>query len=356
VWLESYLQLTGSGSGSVNRAENYQLRAFPANTSYSALEKNTGGRISIADFNASQLYLSPKKFLNTNFFGEPNQDSVVFTGSVVVGGAGDDFEFLGCENLTIASGAFVTTSTKKKGLVIYVKSNCVIEGTLSLDGKGRSGSLSDVVTSVWKNVTSSFVVESASFTSDSTWPLETTYQPYQALASEQFGVSTSSVAFGLGGAGGNATAAGGAGATGSFYAGGTGGGGAAATFAGGAAATLAVSGGLGADDGAGTVGGSGANDSGGSIFIFVGGHLILGPTGVLTATGSNGTGGTGPLAAGGGGGAGGGMIRVFYGVNFYNFGGTFIVNGGLGGPGVNGGANGVAGTSGSLQIIKLLSN
>ena len=356
VWLESYLQLTGSGSGSVNRSENYKLRAFPMNTSYSALEKDTGGRMSIADFNASQLYLSPKKFLNTNFFGEPDQDSVVLTGSVVLGGSGDDFEFFGYENLTIASGAFVTTSTKKKGLVIYVKSNCVIEGTLSMDGKGRSGSLSDLPTSVWKNVTSSFVVESASFTTDSTWPLETTYQAYQALVSEQFGVSTSSVAFGFGGAGGNTSAAGGAGATGSFYAGGLGGGGAAAAFTGSAATDLAVSSGAGGNDGGGTIGGNGAANSGGSIFIFVGGHLILGSTGLLTATGSQGANGVGSLAAGGGGGAGGGMIRAFYGVNFYNFGGTFQVNGGLGGTGLNGGTNGLPGSSGSLQIIKLLSN
>jgi len=58
----------------------------------------------------------------------------------------------------------------------------------------------------------------------------------------------------------------------------------------------------------------------------------------------------------GGGGGGGGSVNVFYGYNFYNLSGSILVNGGLGGNGINGGQNGSDGGAGSSQIVKLLTN
>ena len=362
VFLNGYFQLPGAVS--INAAASTQLTIDGVYAKYSALEKDSGGKISISDFNSASVCITPKQFINKNYFGNGIVGNQIYTGSVLVGGSSDGFEFLDFDNLTIASGATVTTSTKKRGLIIYVKENCIIEGTLSMNGMGHSGSINDSSSVVWKNISASFIVESSSLASDSTWTNEQLYQPYTNGISTQFGISTYTLPgvnglFGGGGSGGGAYASGGLGSTSSYWSGGTGGGGAAVNSTGRNAGDYALNGGLGGISSS-ISGGLGAANPGGSIYLFVGKNLILGSTGIITATGSNGLNGsnspTPPNNTGGGGGAGGGNVNIFYGFNYYNLGGSIHVEGGLGGTGFNGGTNGSNGGSGSYQIVKLLTN
>jgi hypothetical protein len=375
VYIYGYLNV--SGSGSMNKSRTLFIDEALRSGTYSLLEKDMGGKLSVEDINNAVLNLSPKKYINKNFFGIGLGDAV-YTGSTMIGGVSSDYEVLDFNNLTIASGAFITTSTRKKGLVIYVRENCFIEGTLSMDGRGVSSSYSSDTTGsiIWRNISSSFIVESASLVVSSSWLEENVYQPYEEGTSSQVGISTygltaytagdTSGVFGGGGSGGESFqgAAGGLGGTSSIFGGGCGGGGAAADVAGGDAGQYASSVGIGGlyhTIGFGdSFGGDGGNP-GGSIYLFVGKNLVLGPTGKISAKGSDGT--TGyqhqwqpSTQIGGGGGGGGGHVSIFYGLNYYNLGGTIDVGGGNGGAGIAGGNSGSIGGSGSIQILKVLTS
>jgi hypothetical protein len=361
VYLYGYLQL--SGSASINQELSNRLTGTSVSNKMSILEKELGGKLSPLDVNRSYLTILPKKFINQNYFGLGSDGNALYTSSAIVGDSSNNFQILDYNNLTIASGAFVTTSVKNRGLIIYVRENCVIEGTLSMDGMGHSGSITDLPTDVWKNTSSFFVMDSSSLATGSTWYNEQLYQTYTSETSSQFGISTYTAGgnsnqngvdgvFGGGGGGGQTGGnSGGNGSSSSLYGGGTGGGGSAPGGNGNDAGQYGAFGGIGFNGG--VFGGNGSNNSGGSIYLFVGKNLILGPTGKITATGSNGT--NGAVGAGGGG-SGGGCIKVFYGLNFYNLSGSVLVNGGFGGTGTAGGQNGGNGGSGSYQIVKVLTN
>jgi len=369
VYLNTYFEDTSSVS--INQSENTEISTLPMTTKYSAIEKDLGGQFTIDDFNSGSLVIVTRAYINQNYFGQGTMGNVVITGSVTVPTIGD-FAFLDYENLVIISGSILTTDNPCKGLVIYVKENCAIEGTISMDGKGLFGSLSDEPIKVWRNTSSLFSFESAS-NSPSSWIDEMTRQPYIVDTSSWVGLNqftapeTIGVFGGCGGGGSGGSSSyqigpitgslpGGRGGSSSLWGGGCGGGGAFAEMSGSDAYDYGVGPGMPISGGVDFSGGGGAK-GGGVIYLFVGGNLIMGSQSKISATGSNGTeAGTGLAGKGGGGGAGGGSINVFYGTNFYNLGGSLDVRGGKGSNGASGGTKGVDGSSGSIRLLHLLSN
>lgn len=361
VYLNTYFQTTGGQS--INQSENTSISTLPTTVAYTAVENDLGGHMTVDDFNSGSLTIVTRAFINQNYFGTGELGDVAITGSHFIP-ANNDFTFVEYQNLIITSGSVLTTQSPCKGLVVYVRENCVIEGTISMDGRGQRGYITDSPVNVWRN-TSSFSFESAS-SSPSTWMSEMAAQPYIANTSSWFGLNVLSSPeqtgiVGGGGRGGDSLIGlGGRGGSSSYWGGGCGGGGAggvAGATTGNDALDYSTPGGGLSVEGSGSIVGQGAQYGGGVIYLFVGGNLILGPQSMITATGSDGGSTVGTInPVGGGGGAGGGNINVFYGTNLYDLGGTFNVNGGKGTQGVNGGDDGQDGSSGSIRLFHLLSN
>lgn len=269
-------------------------------------------------------------------------------------------------DLTINSGVTVIPAARCKGLVVYVKGNANIAGTLTMTARGASaaGVASDVA--FWANNGIGVPVPN-------TYPLPAAGAA--GAAAVPYSSGTGGVAPGItgtagtngqcGGGGSGAatnstsgTATSGAGATGTSYSGGTGGGGSRWIAGVGGAVSGAANGGTGgsavssdsggAGGGAGNPGGAGAangtagqNGTGGLIVVICSGDLTI--SGLVSADGCNGGTGTG------GGGSGGGSINLFYAGNLTNT-GTVRANGGAGGTGGPGGAGG-AGTTRIIGIV-----
>ena len=119
-------------------------------------------------------------------------------------------------------------------------------------------------------------------------------------------------------------------------------------------------------DGASANGNAGDGYAGGAVFIFVGGNVYIGETGLITANGGNGADGVvcTYVRSGGGGGAGGGIIVLAYN-GYYENHGTLRANGGLGGsstpsagsfPDYINGENGGVGSVLVSTLINLMRN
>lgn len=356
TFLNTYFQTNGN---SVNEHDNAEITSVPSTVAYSVFEKDRGGKLTVQDFNSGSIVVVPRQAINKNYYGYGGLGNVEITSSTVIPTDGD-FTFLEYQNLAVLSGSTITTSDRCRGLVIYVKENCIIEGSISMDGKGMFGSSGDASVDVWKNTSSLFLESNANLISTSTWPLEQENQLYSSGTSSWFGLNqfTPPNNTGLVGGGGNggstSQASGGFGGTSSLWAGGLGGSGAASSLFGIDANNYSISGGGGSIISGSLVSGQGAQHGGGVIYIIVGKNLILGSQSFISArglTGSNATGTGGQ--AGGGGGSGGGNITLFYGFNLYNLSGSINVSGGAGGLGINSGQNGSSGSAGTIRLVSL---
>jgi hypothetical protein len=299
-------------------------------------------------------------------------------------------------NLTVNAGHTLTTQVRRKGLIIYVSGDAVINGKISMTARGANadpvaagvpaGGLKIVrYTSATANVGTSDLsgtgstVESgqASVTSGTAW----TFARAGGSGGAANNIGGSSTTSSGGGAGGNSSyGAGGAGSAGTVFSGGSGGGGGGLRYmdmdgvcedvataggaatanggAGGAGAAVGVFGGCnssasGTGGGAGNPGGigrsigggvgnAGGTGTGGLLILFVRGNLTIGATGSIESKGMSG--GSGTLSDGGG--SGGGSILILYAGSLSNSG----VVSAAGGSGV-GRAGGNGSVRGPIQIL-----
>ena len=307
-----------------------------------------------------------------NYFGAGVADTTYSTNtnltvSNVQGSYDGDMVLAEYNTLTVDAGVTLSTNVPCRGLFIYVKGNCVINGTISMTAKGAYASPEDTTSPVaWGNAGSDNNTVGAdglrlgmlktgsteTFTNDGTGfngcgtavrtavgnqtNLGGDGKIYQvarqgaagaaAVGANTAGVDAisgqSTLASGGGGSGGSSSSSSptGAGSYGSCWGGGSGGGGIHNST--GAAADAAPWGGLGgsgnfggSSGGAGNPGGVGNGDhggtgetgTGGSIWLIVGGTLS--GSGTVESKGKNG----GPFvqnSCGGGGGSGGGAIVI----------------------------------------------
>ncbi|MES2803658.1 MAG: hypothetical protein V4654_14295 [Bdellovibrionota bacterium] len=296
--------------------------------------------------------------------------------------------------LTINSGHQLTTTVRRKGLLVYVQGNAVINGTLSMTARGAAvdpvaagvpaGGLkiarytaagSNVGSSDLSGTGSSSESGQNSVTQGVAWTFARAGAAGGA-ASDLSGTNGSAGQAGGGGAGADAVqgSSGGLGAAGTVFSGGAGGGGAgthlysnvgdglceplnsaagtAGSANGGAGGNAGTSsrmgalcntsstcsgGGAGNGGGSGTmVGGnctanSGASGTGGLLILIVGGNLTIGSGASIEAKGS--AGGLGVYWESHGGGSGGGNILILYAGNLSNAGAISSAGGGNGGSG-----------------------
>jgi hypothetical protein len=391
-----------SGSQRFNYDQSYITNTLPSSNATSILRKDNGLPFNLTDYSAMKVGIDSRQFVDANFYGRANLGNVRYTSSVTFTTTDDsDYYVLEYQNLTLDSGATLTVSNRCRGLVIYVKENCIINGVISMNGKGALGTLTGGF-KMFKNTTGSFNIMSASLDSGLTLSVEQLFQPIQQGVSSSFGIPQTGAAGGTGvdsvagnpgsagtngqgGGGGSGGTRGGSGqgslagdgAAGGCFGGGSGGGGNGTLLGGNATANSGqggngyIPGGSGPQGGggAGNPGGissglggaqSGGNGVGGTIYLIVGNFLYIGGTIQANglAGGNGGASGGGVSGGGGGGGSGGGPITILYGRNLFNL-GTIQSNGGAGGtgsPGTGGGAgrNGGSGGAGSIRIAKLV--
>ena len=223
VYLNTYF--SQESSGSVNQQDNSSISDIEALKSYSALEKDGGGKLTIDDINSGSINILTRKFINKNFFGSEQSEDQSFETTQSISTSGD-FVFLNYKNLFISNESLITTNNPCKGLVIYVKENCIIEGSISMDSKGISGSFEDHPIDLWKNISESFDFSGSKFATGSTWDLEIENQPYSSDFSDWFGLNSltpsgESNLVGGGGSGGSSSLnGGGLGGSSSYWAGG----------------------------------------------------------------------------------------------------------------------------------------
>ena len=291
------------------------------------------------------------------------------------------------ENLTINSGYTLTTAQPCRGMIIFVKGNCVINGTLSMRERGAladptsaGGSDSAAVDSSglrigYIDTGATETLSSVSLAGCGTAAV-TVASKFPALSSnghifniDRQGAAGAGNVSGHTTQGNDATSAanktGGGGSGGSHERGNTGAGAYGACFGGGSggggsrtgSATAAVNwGGKGGNAGSGTgcAGGagnpngngnsgftaSGETGTGGTLFLFVKGNLTIGGSGVITAEGSKGD----TATEGGGGNSGSGAIIIGYAGTLSNSGSITVgararntsTNNGKGGQGAAG--------------------
>lgn len=333
----------------------------------------------------------PKTVRIANFFGNGSLGSVTIgTNTTFTSSVDGNPVVRQYENLTINNGATVTVGNRCRGLVIYVKGNCTINGTVTMSAKGAiAGASTTMYPEIFlrKNTSGSYIIDPGSMTlpSDNVLlPMENDVQPSytgnvvmfnvpRAGASGGSGFTPSAGSNGVngqcgGGGGGGAgrynANGGGSGASGSCYGGGSGGGGSGGSDVhkpGGNAVAYSGAGGDGVGSeggkgggGAGNPGGAGYNTGslgvGGVIYLIVGGNLTIGSTGVVSARGSDGGNSNAGYGSRGGpgGGSGGGSITMIYGGSYSNA-GSVVAPGGNGGTGGYY-SNGAAGGAGSIRV------
>lgn len=297
--------------------------------------------------------------------------------------------------LTINSGNVLTVSNRCRGLFIYVKGDCTINGQLSMDSRGpyvnptvAGSSDSQIVNASGLKYWFHTIDNSGSeITVDGSWFNGAGVGVKTAIANQGYIKHADAITFvrqgagnntsggtgqtGGGGQGGLAQSGGrGSGSHGSCFGGGSGAGGARQSTGGsgtawggpGGNATrscggCATGGGAGNPGGSGTAssgtGGTGGTGTGGFLMLVVGGNLTVGPTGSITARGANG--GVAYCGANcaeyaSGGGSGGGNIAILYRGSFTNNGNITAAGGSAGG---SSSAYGSAGGNGSIQIRQI---
>lgn len=345
----------------------------------------------IHDFIGKQFAAQPKTIYYANYFGNGSLGNVTLASSQIFTSSLDGYPVIReYNNLTLNAAATMSVNNRCRGLVIYVKGNCTINGMINMSGYGAVAGASTASfppVYVRKNTGSALLnPHSQTFPTDNILiPIENANQAsytgntviFQVPragaagaaqpAGQQGGVAGVAGIDGQCGGGGGGSSGrngypGGSGGSGSCYGGGAGGGGAGGSFGatGSSANMYSGAGGAAGDSGAGGAGspaGTGfiapGNGVGGVIYIIVGGDLTIGASAKIQSTGS--AGGSCDIGdgsrGGAGGGSGGGSITLMYGGTYSNS-GTITAAGGAGG--INGyyGLGG-AGGAGSIRTAKL---
>lgn len=304
-----------------------------------------------------------KKF-GHNYFGTGSDGTVTISSNTDLTSTTDgDFVIKEYDTLTVNSGVTLSVSNRCKGLIIYVKNNCTVNGTITMTAKGPN------LASPTEGIAFPRHLDSAG--------VKGLVTDYRSVATGGSGGAGSVVVgnpggtitngTGGGGSGGSGYNTSGAGATGTCFSGGAGGGGGsggagvAGGANGGAGGAAGASGAVGAGGGAGNPGGApynggstGSTGTGGFLALVVGGNLTIGASGVISSDGSNGgDGGPNGTYPGGGGASGAGRVTVLYAGTLSNS-GTVRANGGTGGPpaGQPGGAGGAGQVTGPTKVSK----
>ncbi len=227
-------------------------------------------------------------------------------------------------DLTIPEGVSINANSRKKGMVLYVEGDALIEGNINMDYRGANVRGQDLL--IMREDGTEYIIPA----------LGASGAPRISCANcdgqnGQWGTDGATGGGGSGGRGGHLyTAYSGAGGAGTSFSGGAGGGGvytmdgyrsagngSSIGGAGGAGRTSSStrdSGGGGGNPGGARSGGgatSGSTGTGGLLILIVEGDVEIDYTGGLTADGNRG--GNGEVFGAGAGGAGGGSINLFYG-------------------------------------------
>ncbi|MBN2140853.1 MAG: hypothetical protein JW718_07585 [Desulfovibrionaceae bacterium] len=322
-----------------------------------------------------------------NWFGDGSDGEVVISADTSLALTLDgDMVVKNYESLTIDEGKTLSVQNRCKGLLVYVRGDCAINGTLSMTARGahadpvaagvseagllfrrfKSGETeSNAETDLLSGAGADAVA------AENNQPQVSgngkVYAITRAGAAKGSGVvnssggnggaGTSGQSGGGGAGGGGPSVRGGHGADGSCFSGGPGGsGGWTATGddadpnggPGGGGDFGGNSGGAGNPGGAGEGHGeSGDDGTGGLIVLIVGGDLTIGANGKIESNGADGGDGVSADCTAGGA-SGGGPILVLYAGDLSNS-GTIQSNGGSGGTGVGQGKIGGNGGAGSIQ-------
>ncbi len=296
-----------------------------------------------------------------NWFGDGTDGDVTISANTTITPV-SNVALKNYNSLTINSGVSLTASSSCAAMLIYVKNNCTINGTLHMNGLGASYTTEDIDVSRFVDPGSAdgsaadplFPSESNQPTSGvSTGTLTRNKSAQPGAASSTNGVTNQTG----GGGGGSAGTAGGGGDGGTGGNGAPGGGGGPES---------------GCTVGQGGSGGAGSTSRGGVLILVVGGNLTIGASGIISATGGDGGGGSpGGNASGGGdcqggnggnggGGAGGGRVILLYKGTLSNSGSVSVVGGAGGGGGAGGspggspGSSGTAGGNGTSTIVQVV--
>lgn len=298
-----------------------------------------------------------------NYFGSGIDGAVTISSNTNLTSTTDgEFVIMQYSSLTVNVGTTLSVSNRCKGLIIYVQGACVLNGVISMSGKGPA------LASATDGLIYRYFPDAAGARGLITEFLSVATGGAGGAAQTvtgQNGLPGGTATNGTGGGGSGAlrvSGASGGGGTGTCYSGGSGGGagsGATATAASGAGAGGAAAGtgengghgGTGNPGGAGSGSGglAGTSGNGGFILLIVGGNLTIGASGGLRANGVNGTNST--AARVGGGASGGGRIGCFYAGTLSNS-GTLTATGGAGGTANNndGGNGGNGSVTGPTKI------
>jgi len=326
-----------------------------------------------------------------NWFGDGSDGNVVISSDTDITSVLDgDMVVKNYVDLTIDAGYTLSVSNRCKGFLIYCQGDLVVNGTISMTGKGPAvaGTSDHYIRRLKSGQTESgdsLMTEfgTAAVNAEANQPtLSSNGKTYNLKnAGGSAGTAnggtggTATEACGGGGGGGGGSANGGNGSVGRLFGGGGGGGGggsntgSAASAAGqGGTGGTGANGGLGEAGGGGGAGGTGGGTSGyggtgptasagspgagGVLVIIVRGDIDIGTSGSIEADGTGGGGGGYDISnAGGGGGAGsgGGRVLILYGGSItITGGGSVSAYGGNGGPGrAAGGTNGGNGGAGA---------
>jgi hypothetical protein len=281
-----------------------------------------------------------------NYWGDGSDGVLNTSGNVTLASTLDgDMVVRNYISLTINAGHTLTVANRCKGLVIYVRGDCIINGTLSMTQRGAHA---DASAAGDPNGTPGlkfprFTATGAdAYTAPSTVSLANAGAAIIAAEANQKRINGSGTVYtiarygsgGKGGDGGLGITQGwaGVGAMGTCFSGGSGGGSGADIInqhgfpgspnggPGGAGGGPGAGGGAGnpggITPGAGYVDYPGGNGTGGTIILFVKGNLTVGPSGKIESQGADGA--LVGMSAAMGGGSGGGAILVLYGGSLTN--------------------------------------
>lgn len=278
-----------------------------------------------------------------NFFGDGSDGAFNSGANVTYTPSGTDMVVKQFTSFTLNNGHTLTTSAACKGLLIYVSGDCIISGSISMNGR-NSGTPTNSLR-LYRAVSGGTTQTTASIM-DGAGAAAIAAEASQSLNDSTGIARTLAQTGGTGGNGGySPSIPGQAGSTGTNSGGGGGGGGYYESSGGNGTAGNCFGGGAGgfgeADiDAYNVPGGAG----GGNIILVVKGNV--GVVGSITANGANGGDGAAPFGGGSGGG-GGGNITILHGGTYTNN-GTVTASGGQGGLGTAFAANGGAGGAGSI--------
>lgn len=355
----------------------------------------------LKSYSNTPLQIILESAVTNNFFGFGTDGDFNSTGNTTLTSIlNGDVVVRQYANFTLNAGHTFTVSNRCKGLVIYVNGDAVINGTISMTGKGATGQVSEEVTFIRETVNGTDERSASSVVPCGTAlvNIESNQPPIThgkiitlgacaggtGIVGSQsqgwFGIANPGVSTGNntwktggGGAGGSLNGAtGGAGAIGTPFVGGSGGG-AMDKYSGtgNSAGLYGAAGGSGYDDWEDRAGGGAGYPAatsrsgtrvaglggGGLVILIVKGSVTIGSTGRIESNGGNGgSAQTGSYDYATGGGAGGGIVGIIYGGTLVNNGTTVALGGNAndGNSGAHRTCYGGNGGNGSVNFLQVL--